>query len=253
MAKIVDFQELGLIQVPEKTETYIPVSHQELVTKITEAGNKHYGREASKHNYEVNHRGQQLFGSLVWEGENNSMSRSIGFRNSYNKTLPVGVCGGANVTVCSNLMFVGDVIKMRKHTQNVGDDLDALIVKLFEDVDKRYTQAHSDAGYMQEIPLSNEQAADYLGQLFVNQNVLNSSQINKAADEWFNSKDFTSRTLWSAYNACTEALKSAHPSNALEKYTKLHTFTEDYTLNAYKQHVQDEISSIENAEPAIWV
>jgi hypothetical protein len=181
------------------------------------------------------------------------MSRSIGFRNSYNKTLPVGVCGGANVTVCSNLMFVGDVIKMRKHTQNVGDDLDALIVKLFEDVDKRYTQAHSDAGYMQEIPLSNEQAADYLGQLFVNQNVLNSSQINKAADEWFNSKDFTSRTLWSAYNACTEALKSAHPSNALEKYTKLHTFTEDYTLNAYKQHVQDEISSIENAEPAIWV
>jgi len=257
MAKVVDFQELGLIQVPEKTETYIPISHQELVTKIKEAGTKHYGVSPYQENLEVNHRGQQMFGSLTFHHggslSGNGMDRSIGFRNSYDKTLPVGVCGGAQVTVCSNLMFVGDIIKMRKHTQNVEEDLDKLIQKLFKDVDARYDQAHSDAGYMQEIPLSNEQAADYLGQLFVNQNVLNSSQINKAADEWFNSKDFTSRTLWSAYNACTEALKSAHPSNALEKYTKLHTFTEDYTLNAYKQHVQDEISSIESAEPPIWV
>ena len=52
--------------------------------------------------------------------------------------------------------------------------------------------------------------------------------LNKAAKEWFESPVFKERTLWSAYNACTEALKTSHPMNALEKYTKLHTFTEDY-------------------------
>ncbi len=33
-------------------------------------------------------------------------------------------------------MFTGDIIKMRKHTQNVEDDLDILIQKLFADVDR---------------------------------------------------------------------------------------------------------------------
>lgn len=243
MAKVVDFSELGLIQVPEKTETYVPVSHQELVTKITEAGNQHYGREASQHNYEVNQRGQQLFGSLVWDGDNNSMTKSIGFRNSYDKTLPVGVCGGAQVTVCSNLMFVGDIIKMRKHTQNVEEDLDKLIQKLFEDVDNRYELAREDASFMGDIPFSDKQVADYFGQLFVNEGVLNSPQLTKSTKEWFESPVFTGRTLWSAYNACTEALKSAHPSNALEKYTKLHTFTKEYVLDEYKQDFQSGIDS----------
>lgn len=243
MAKVVDFSELGLIKVPEKTETYVPVSHQELVTKITEAGNQHYGREASKHKYEVNQRGQQLFGSLVWQGDNNSMTKSIGFRNSYDKTLPVGVCGGAEVTVCSNLMFVGDIIKMRKHTQNVEEDLDKLIQKLFEDVDNRYELAREDASFMSDIPFSDKQVADYFGQLFVNEGVLNSPQLTKSTKEWFESPVFTGRTLWSAYNACTEALKSAHPSNALEKYTKLHTFTKEYVLDEYKQDFQSGIDA----------
>ncbi len=255
MAKVVDFSELGLIKVPERTETYIPVSHQELVTKITEAGNQHYGREASSHNYEVNQRGQQLFGSLVWKGENDSMDRSIGFRNSYDKTLPVGVCGGAQVTVCSNLMFVGDIIKMRKHTQNVEEDLDKLIQKLFEDVDSRYEQAKEDASFMTDIGFSDKQVADYFGQLFVNEGVLNSPQLTKTTKEWFESPVFTGRTLWSAYNACTEALKSAHPSNALEKYTKLHNFTKDYALDAYRKHFQSGMDAYDayDGNPSLWV
>ena len=44
MAKLVDFADLSMIKVPERTETYIPVSHQELVTKIKEAGIDHYKR-----------------------------------------------------------------------------------------------------------------------------------------------------------------------------------------------------------------
>ena len=247
MAKVVDFNELGLIQVPERTETYIPVSHQELVTKIKEAGTKHYGVSPYQENLEVNHRGQQMFGSLTFHHgsslSGSGMDRSIGFRNSYDKTLPVGVCGGAQVTVCSNLMFVGDIIKMRKHTQNVEEDLDKLIQKLFEDVDNRYELAREDASFMGDIPFSDKQVADYFGQLFVNEGVLNSPQLTKSTKEWFESPVFTGRTLWSAYNACTEALKSAHPSNALEKYTKLHTFTKEYVLDEYKEDFQSGVDA----------
>ena len=256
MAKIVDFSELGMIRVPDQTETYVPVSHQELVTKIKEAGTKHYGVSPYQEKLEVNHRGQQMFGSMVFHHRSSlsgsGMDRSIGFRNSYDKTLPIGVCGGAQITVCSNLMFVGDIIKMRKHTQNVQDDLDVLIQKLFDDVDRRYNTALEDRQSMREIAFSDKQVGDYLGQLFVNEHILNGSQMNKAAKEWFESPVFKERTLWSAYNACTEALKTAHPANALEKYTKLHTFTEEYVLKCYKEHVAMQIAETEETQNSLY-
>jgi hypothetical protein len=244
MAKIVDFAELGLIQVPEQTETYVPVSHQELYTRIKEAGTKHYNTSPFEEKLEVNHRGQQMFGSMTFHDgsqlSGSGMNRSIGFRNSYDKTLPIGVCGGASVYVCSNLMFTGDIIKMRKHTQNVEEDLDILIQKLFDDVDRRYEESISHKQVMEEITFSDTDAGNYFGQLFVNQGVLNGAQLNKATKEWFESPVFKERTAWSAYNACTEALKSAHPMNALEKYTKLHTFTEEFAIDPYLRMLDEE-------------
>ena len=244
MAKLVDFAELGLIKVPEQTETYIPVSHQELVTKIKKAGTKHYNTSPFETKLEINHRGQQMFGSMTFHDgsqlSGSGMNRSIGFRNSYDKTLPIGVCGGASVVVCSNLMFTGDIIKMRKHTQNVEDDLDKLIQKLFDDVDRRYDQSVEDKLTMEQINFSDTDAGNYLGQLFVNQGVLNGSQLNKAAKEWFESPVFKERTLWSAYNACTEALKTSHPMNALEKYTKLHTFTKEFSIDPHVDMIKHE-------------
>jgi len=245
MAKLVDFADLGLIKTPERTETYVPVSHQELVTKIKEAGTKHYNTSPFETKLEVNHRGQQMFGSMMFHhggslSNESGMNRSIGFRNSYDKTLPIGVCGGASVFVCSNLMFTGDIIKMRKHTQNVEDDLDILIQKLFADVDRRYDESVEAKQTMQEIEFSDTDAGNYFGQLFVNQGVLNGAQLNKATKEWFESPVFTERTAWSAYNACTEALKAAHPMNALEKYTKLHTFTKEFSIDPYLHMLKEE-------------
>ena len=143
-AKLVDFADLAYIKTPDRTETYIPVSHQELVTKIKQAGVNHYKSDPMDTKLEVNYRGQQMFGSMTFFDPDNTLRRSIGFRNSYDKTLPIGVCGGASVVVCSNLMFTGDVIKMRKHTQNVEEDLNILIQKLFADVDRRYNKSLED-------------------------------------------------------------------------------------------------------------
>jgi len=245
MAKLVDFADLSMIAVPERTETYIPVSHQELVTRVKKAGMLHYGRQPIKTTLETNQRGQQLFGSMVFPSDTKGSDISVGFRNSYDKTLPIGLCAGSQITVCSNLMFVGDIVKLRKHTQNIEEDMDALIAELFTQTDKLHGKAQEDASYMHDIQLSNEQVGDYFGQLFVNQNVLNGAQLKTATKEWFESQVFKSRNLWSAYNACTEALKTSHPSNALENYTKLHTFTEDYILNEYKAHFNKQMAEME--------
>jgi len=104
---------------------------------------------------------------------------------------------------------------------------------------------------MQDIELSDTMVGDYLGQMFVNESILNGSQIKKARDEWFNSPTFKERTLWSAYNACTEALKSAHTSHALNKHTDLHKFTEKYYLKDYRNHLDEQYLDLIETENSL--
>ena len=41
---------------------------------------------------------------------------------------------------------------------------------------------------------------------------------------------FAERTLYALYGAATDALKSSHPSNAMEDYTKLHKHFKEYAI-----------------------
>lgn len=252
MAKLVTFEELGNYKLPEKTDTYIPVGHQQLVNTVKRIGSDYFNHEPVDGRLEVNNTGNQLFGTLSWQGEGTS-NISIGFRNSYDKSMAVGVCAGAQIIVCSNMMFVGDVISMRKHTGNITANLDNLVEDLIKQSNGIYAKTAEDARLMQEMPLTDTMVGDYFGQLFVNAHILNGSQLKRAAKEWFNSPTFQERTVWSAYNACTEALKSAHTSHALDKYTDLHKFTEEYFLNDYRNHVNEMIADdIETRESLIF-
>ena len=47
--------------------------------------------------------------------------------------------------------------------------------------------------------------------------------------EWLNpSHDHGEDTLWSFYQACTEALKAASPQTIMQRHTKLHSSLVDY-------------------------
>jgi len=238
MGILVNFQELGNYTVPQQTDTYIPVSHQQLVNTVKRIGSDHFNQEPIDGKFEVNRTGDQFFGSLSWQGDDSS-NLSIGFRNSYNKSLSVGLCIGAEIVVCSNLMFAGDIVKMRKHTGNVIEDLETLVIDLVQEADGSFSRAMDDVNLMQNMPLSDTMVGDYFGQLFVNEHILNGSQLKKATKEWFDSPTFQERTVWSAYNACTEALKSAHVAHSLDKHTCLHKFTEDYFLKDYREHINE--------------
>jgi hypothetical protein len=55
--------------------------------------------------------------------------------------------------------------------------------------------------------------------------VLKPRQVAKALKQWNNPPNaFASRSMWSLYNACTEALKSTPPNRILESHIKLHEF-----------------------------
>jgi predicted SpoU family rRNA methylase len=61
-----------------------------------------------------------MFAVLTYSnGVEEDMGLSIGIRNSYDKSMSIGVALGARVFVCDNLAISGEIRIVRKHTAGV--------------------------------------------------------------------------------------------------------------------------------------
>jgi len=168
--------------------------------------------------------GAQLFGVLTFKNVNTELGLSIALRNSYDKSLSVGMAFGASVFCCSNLALQGEVLKIRKHTTNVMADLEMMIITGVLRARTNFSSVVEDAERMKGIDLVDDGAYRALGHLFGHR-VLSPRQMPVALKEWHNpsQEEFEPRNLWSFYNAVTEALKSSPPQSILERHIQLHS------------------------------
>ena len=224
--------------VEPKTRSYQPVAHGELVDLLHHAVNQDLGMKVVSEEFGLARNGAQMFCTMTLDsGAHYGMSNTaeiakangashgltIGARNSTDKTLRVGIAAGAKVFVCDNLCFNGDVMVMRKHTVNVMRDLVALLAHALECARPQFAALTEDFDRLREQRFSDDQAFSFFGRAYGHQ-VLGTRQLATAVRAWNEPThpDFAGRNAWSAYNACTEALKTTHPQHALERYTSLH-------------------------------
>ena len=171
-----------------------------------------------------------MFGVHTLTSSNTSMGLSIGFRNSYDRSMSVGIAVGASVLVCDNLALCGDITILRKHTLNVIRDMESMALSAIYKSQKVYNQVLKDAEAMQVQEISDDNAHRMLG-LVYGRGIMTPRQIPVALREWKapQYETFEPRTVWSLYNAITEALKSAPPQSIMEKHLGLHLlFSEQY-------------------------
>jgi hypothetical protein len=217
--------ELATIPLPERTDSYQPVPHAELVRMVETIGRDILtGYRFDREDYGLARDGRQLFGTHTYRvPEDDQMGLTIGFRNSYDKSLSVGLAVGASVFVCDNLAFTGDLTVMRKHTSNVLTDLEDMIIATIYHCRKNYHQITNDADSMAEHTLSDDEAFQMLGLLF-GRGVLTPRQLPIVKKQWLKPSypDFEPRNMWSFYNACTEGLKGTTPAKIMEKHIALH-------------------------------
>ena len=168
--------------------------------------------------------GAQMFGVHTLKNGHSSMGLSIGFRNSYNKSLSVGIAVGGQVFVCDNLMLTGEVTVLKKHTLNVMSSIEALALSAIYKSRSAFNQIQEDAETMKDIPLSDEDAYRTIGLLYGN-GIITPRQIPVVKNEWLKPShdDFEGRNVWSFYNACTESLKSSPPQSIMERHLALHS------------------------------
>ena len=217
-------EQLDLVPVPEQTESYMPVSHYHLADKfLTISQDILRDYTLIGENYGIARQGNQLFAVLKFQNEKADLGLSIAFRNSYDRSMAIGMAIGASVFVCDNLALSGEVVVMKKHTKNVWAELEETAISTIYKSQRNYQQISADADNLKTLPMGDNEAFRTMGLLFGN-NIISPRQLTVLKDEWLKPsyEEFEPRNLWSFYNAATESLKSSPPVTIMEKHIRLH-------------------------------
>jgi hypothetical protein len=210
--------------MPEPTESYMPVSHYHLADKfLTISQDILRDYVLIGENYGIARQGNQLFAVLKFKSEKSDMGLSIAFRNSYDRSMAIGMAIGATVFICDNLALSGEIVAMKKHTKNVWTELEETAIATIYKSRKNYEQIKADAEAYKALPMENTEAFQLMGVLFGN-NIISPRQMMVLKSEWLRPhyEEFLPRNLWSFYNAGTVSLKSSPPISIMEKHIQLH-------------------------------
>ncbi|NQV50216.1 MAG: hypothetical protein HQ507_06945 [Candidatus Marinimicrobia bacterium] len=216
--------DLKDIPTPPGTRSYQPIPHYALAVKIANIAQELLtGFDLDNSVYGTARDGAQLFGLHTFKKSNNELGLSIAFSSSLDKSISLKIATGGVVTICSNLCLTGKIMKARKHTTTLLDDLDEMILTSVFRARSSYTSAIMDTEVMKGVVVEDDGAYRALGHLFGHK-ILSPRQMPVALKEWKrpSHQDFDPRTLWSLYNAVTEALKSSPPQNIMERHIQLH-------------------------------
>lgn len=212
--------ELDLAPLPEATDSYIPVSHYHLADKfLTISRDLLTDYVLVSEQYALARQGQQFFAILNFRRDHQEMGLSLAFRNSYDRTISIGLAIGASVFVCDNLALSGDIAIMKKHTKNVWSALEDLAITTLYKAGKSYEKVLADSEKLKSLPVNDRQAFEMMGFLF-GRDIVSPRQLTVVRDSWLKPPhaEFQERNKWSLFNAVTEALKSCPPVSTLEKH-----------------------------------
>jgi hypothetical protein len=220
--QLVKKQELDLIPIPQETDSYIPVSHYHLADKILSVSQDLLTDfMLIGESYAVARQGQQLFALLKFKRENAEIGLSVAFRNSYDRSMSVGLAIGASVFICDNLALHGEIAVMKKHTKGVWNALEDLAITTLYKAQHNFEKVVADAERLKGIPLDNQDAFRLMGLLYGHDTV-SPRQLPVIRDEWLkpSHEEFQGRNKWNFFNAVTEALKSTPPISIMEKHVR---------------------------------
>ncbi len=222
--KAADRLALAEVIKPDQTDTYHPVGHLELIEKVDGIAQELLHRTLVRESFGLAREGKQMFGVLTYRnGEDEEMGLSIGIRNSYDKTMSIGVALGGRVFVCDNLAISGEIRIVRKHTAGVWQSIEDMTISTLYKHRPVWDALKSDVEMMKQVKISDLHGHELLGRL-IGAEVLSPRQIPVAYREWDTPSlpDFEPRNLWSLYNSVNSALKTSPVSEIMERHRKLH-------------------------------
>ena len=133
-------QQIFGAAIPAQTDSYSPVSHQNIVNAIQEKCDQH-GLEIRNKQYWMNKQGQQVTGkfNIGVEGDD-ELGMMLAFRNSYDKSMSLGFAAGGNVWICTNGLVGGDITLVRRHTGSIVNEVSDKITSSIDSLEDEFTK-----------------------------------------------------------------------------------------------------------------
>ena len=228
--------ELKAVELPQQTDTYIPVPHDFVTSYIENEVAEMLGGSYSLQSNEfgLSMKGDALFGMACFKNSDDYVGLNIAYRNSYNKVFALAVAFGAQVFVCANGMLTGEVIVAKKHTVNVFESFKQIVEDNIDNAHKVYDSMKEDVDYMRNKAVAEIQAYQMLG--VARGNDVLSSRVFETALQEYNKPTYEVHkdgSMMEVYNACTEALKKeTYPDRAMVKRIELHGLFKDKFFKA---------------------
>jgi hypothetical protein len=200
--------ELAVSQTPLPTATHKPVSHMK-VLQIVEQALLQRCITITGQAHGLSHNGARYFGLLeVMSPSDAEMHWVVGIRNSHDKRFSAGIVAGAQVLVCDNLSFNGEVMLARKHTGHIHYDLPIIAERAVDGLRGFWYDHTQRVEASREKRLTDTRAHDLVVRS-VDAGVMANSYLPKVLQEWREpSHDaFAPRNVWSLQNAFTEVFK----------------------------------------------
>ena len=205
--------DLANVRTPLATRSWSPIPHLRLIEQVERAL---FAAHLSIVNqaHALSHDGDRYFGLIQVETQQNSGDYALvlGLRNSHDKRFPAGLVAGAQVFVCDNLSFHGEVELSRKHTRFINRDLPILTERAIGQLQEKWHGQEQRISRYQAETIDDRDAHDLMVRA-VDVGVCPVTVLPKVVHEWREpSHDvFKQRTVWSLFNGFTEALKGNLP------------------------------------------
>lgn len=210
--------------IPEKTESYTPISHGSIITQIyniCEANRL----EIVDSSYQCNKDYSKVTGKYTLSLKDDDIGCMIAFQNSYDKSLSVKFAMGASVFICSNGMVLGEHTLKRKHTGDSDRELSHFIDRSIAHSLDDFTETIAFRDNMKSINLKSDTVNALVGELFMADNLLRTEQLTFIRNEYQNpTYDYKvdKNNLWNIYNLFTDSIeRKSHPSLYLSQHQRV--------------------------------
>ena len=226
------FSSLIAAALPEKTKTYTPISHNDIISQIRTEINK-AGYKIINENYRSSNEGQVALGSFeINFKEDPDIALTINFVNSYNKQYAFRFHLGAVVKINKTGMMLDKFGYYKRVHKGEADVLSSGKMSDFiKDSGSYWDAIVEDKELFKKYIFDEEDFFIIIGKMFFKDGSLNTLQLNQIDKEFKNlSFDYTKDNAWMMYKNISLALKESRPATWMDDQISLHAaFTE--TLN----------------------
>ncbi len=222
---LVDRSTLNAVATPRGTDTWFPLAHRALLDEV-QTQLESAGFSIGRQSHALSHEGQRYFGVMEVNQpgqKDRDYAWVVGLRNSHDKSFPAGLVAGTSVFTCDNLAFSGEVKISRKHTRFAYRDLHQLTARAVGQLGNKLRSIDKRIEAYRETYIQDWSAHDLIIRA-VDCRAITPSQVPEVVQEWRepSHQEFRPRTLWSLFNAFTEAYKGQNPNITLNRSEALH-------------------------------